>query len=298
MHNREHLVRALWTLFEPIHAVTYFAPQAREHFAAVGFPRYWDGYFAGRAAPLGAVTAAPVTALFSGFAPALVERALPAAWSVASPERVLEARSLGASQTLRDLMPDELVVADAAAALTPIANAVDTTGRPLAAANRALPDEADPYRQLWQAAATLREHRGDGHVLALVAENIAGLSTIVLRSALDLDPVAMKRGRGWTEEQWGAEEERLRERGLLTADGALSLLGAAALNRAEDLTNRLALQPWSHLDETAVCDVARLLAPVAVACGAVFPFPNPIGMPQPWDPTADPRASAIPVALV
>ncbi|TDW29588.1 SCO6745 family protein [Cryobacterium psychrophilum] len=296
MHNREHLVRALWTLFEPIHAVTYFASQAREHFAAVGLTRYWDGYFAGRAAPLGAVRAAPVTAMFSGFAPALVERALPAAWSVASVERVLEARSLGAAQTLRELVPDEGLVTDAAAALTRISDRVDTIGRPLAAANRALPEEADPYRQLWQATATLREHRGDGHVLALVCENIAGLSTIVLRSSLDLDPAAMKRGRGWTEEQWNAEVEALCERRLLTAHDAISPLGTAALNRAEGLTNRLALEPWNGLDDTAVADVARLLSPIALACGAVLPLPNPIGMPQPWDPDVEPQAAAMPVA--
>jgi len=296
MHNREHLVRALWTLFEPIHAVTYFSPQAREHFAGIGLTRYWDGYFAGRAAPLGSVTAAPVTAMFSGFAPSLVERALPAAWSIASVERVLEARSLGAAQTLRDMMPDEALVTDAASMLTRIADEVDTVGRPLAAANRALPEEADPYRQLWQTAATLREHRGDGHVLALVSEDIAGLSTIVLRSSLDLDPATMKRARGWSEEQWGACVEELRERRLLTARGAASPLGIAALNRAEALTNRLALAPWKHLDDAAVAHVARLLAPVALACGSVFPFPNPIGMPQPWDPELDPQAAAIPVA--
>lgn len=297
MHNREHLVRALWTLFEPIHAVTYFSPQAREQFADVGLTRYWDGYFAGRAAPLGPVWAAPVTAMFSGFAPALVERALPAAWSVASVERVLEARSLGAARTLRDMMPDEDLVTTAASALTRITDGVDTVGRPLAAANRALPREADPYRQLWQTTATLREHRGDGHVLALVTENIAGLPAIVLRSSLDLDPATMKRARGWSEEEWGACVEDLRERGLLTADGAPSSLGVAALNRAEALTNRLALAPWEHLDDTAVADVARVLAPIARACGSIFPYPNPIGMPQPWDPERDPQAAAIPVAL-
>src|SRR5476649_458347 len=111
MATREHLARALWTLFEPIHAVTYFSAEARDAFAAIGLPRYWDGYFAGRAAPLGAVSGAPVVAMFSGFAPMLVDRALPAAWSVASPDQLIEARYAGAVATLRKLVPDETVVA-------------------------------------------------------------------------------------------------------------------------------------------------------------------------------------------
>ena len=49
----------MWTLFEPVHAVTYFAPEARSAFEAAGLRGFWRGYFAGRAAPLGpALTAA------------------------------------------------------------------------------------------------------------------------------------------------------------------------------------------------------------------------------------------------
>ena len=96
MASREHLVRALWTLFEPIHAVSYFSPQSREAFAAVGLTRYWEGYFGGRAAPLGPVAAAPVAAIFSGFAEPFVARALPALWSCATPEQALDARIAGA----------------------------------------------------------------------------------------------------------------------------------------------------------------------------------------------------------
>ena len=103
MATREHLARALWTLFEPIHAVTYFSEQSREALAAIGLQRYWDGYFAGRSAPVGALAGPPVIAMFSGFAPFLVNRALPAAWSVVTPAQVIEARYVGAAATLRAL---------------------------------------------------------------------------------------------------------------------------------------------------------------------------------------------------
>ena len=288
-----HRSRPMWTLFEPVHAITYFSDEARAGFAAVGLKRYWDGYFAGRAAPLGAVGAAAVTAMFSGFSPALVERALPAAWAIASPEQVLDARASGAAATLRRLVPDDDVVARASEALAPIAARVETIGRPLAAANRALPNDDDPYRRLWQATATLREHRGDGHVVALVGEQIAGLSTIILRSGADLDPAAMQRARGWSDDEWMLERAALAERGLLTADGHITAAGAAAVNRAEALTNTLASPPWDALSDGELADIARALHPVAAACSPLYPFPNPIGMPPSWNPDADPEASAV-----
>ncbi|MHB1171804.1 MAG: SCO6745 family protein [Lacisediminihabitans sp.] len=298
MRTREHLARAMWTLFEPIHAVTYFSPQAREEFATVGLNRYWDGYFAGRAAPLGPVCAEPVVAIFSGFAPSLVGRALPGLWSSVSVEQALDARSLGAAAALRVIMPDEDVVAKAAAALAPVAQHVDTIGRPLSAANRVLSEESDPYRRLWQAATTLREHRGDGHVIALVSEEIAGLTTIVLRSAVDADAATMKRVRGWSEDEWDAEVEDLMTRGLLNPGNTITATGAEALNRAEHLTNRLALGPWKRMGDEDIITVARLLAPIARACGKIFPYPNPIGMTQPWNPEQDPKASAVPAVPV
>ena len=296
MAPRDHLVRGLWTLFEPVHAVTYFSDEARSAFADVGLTRYWDGYFAGRSAPLGAVTAGPVTALFSGFAPTLVGRALPAVWELASPEEVLEARAAGAASTLRRLVPDEESVARAAEALVPIAAGVETIGRPLAAANRALPTDTDAYRALWQAPATLREHRGDGHVLALVTEGIAGLTAIVLRSGLDLDTSSMKRSRGWSDEVWDAEQSDLVDRGLLDSDGLITAEGRDAIDRAERLTNRLAAEPWSALSNSRLAEVAAALSPVAEACAPIYPQPNPIGMPTPWDAVADPAGDTVPVA--
>jgi hypothetical protein len=293
MATREHLVRALWTLFEPIHAVTYFSEQSRDALAAIGLSRYWDGYFAGRSAPVGALAGPPVVAMFSGFAPFLVDRALPAVWSVVTPAQVIEARYVGAAATLRALVPDEQVVADAAAALTPLVVGLDTIGRPLAAGFAALPLEADPYRRLWQVAGTLREHRGDGHVIALVSLGIAGITTLVLRAGVDLDATSMKKARGWTDEEWDAEAQSLVGRGLLGSDRRITPAGSELLARAEELTNRLAVGPIAGLEDTAILDVARRLAPVANAVSSLLPQPNPIGMPISWDPDADPEARRI-----
>jgi hypothetical protein len=296
MATREHLARALWTLFEPIHAVTYFSEQSRDALAAIGLPRYWDGYFAGRSAPVGALAGPPVIAMFSGFAPFLVNRALPAAWSVVTPAQVIEARYVGAAATLRALVPDERIVASAAEALIPLVANLDTIGRPLAAGFAALPLEDDPYRRLWQVAGTLREHRGDGHVIALVSLGIAGLTTLVLRAGVDLDATSMKKARGWTDEEWESEAARLVERGLLGADHRVAPAGIDLLNRAEEITNRLATGPLDSLDDAALLEVARRIAPVAHAVTALMPQPNPIGMPESWDPDGDREANQIAAA--
>jgi hypothetical protein len=293
MATREHLARALWTLFEPIHAVTYFSDQSREALAAIGLQRYWDGYFAGRSAPVGALAGPPVIAMFSGFAPFLVNRAVPAAWSVVTPAQVIEARYAGASETLRALVPDAAVIEDAANALAPLAANLDTIGRPLAAGFAALPLETDPYRRLWQVAGTLREHRGDGHVIALVSLGIAGLTTLVLRAGVDLDAASMKRARGWTDEEWDAEAERLIERGLLGPDHRIAPAGVELLNRAEELTNRLATGPLAEFTDAELLAVAKNLAPIARAVTSLMPQPNPIGMPESWDPWTDPDAELV-----
>ncbi len=62
----------MWTLFEPVHVVTYFAPEARQGFEEAGLRGFWRGYFAGRAAPIGAAGAPPVIAAFFSFAPPFV----------------------------------------------------------------------------------------------------------------------------------------------------------------------------------------------------------------------------------
>ena len=98
--------RRMWTLFEPVHVVTYFAPEARQGFEEAGLRGFWRGYFAGRAAPIGAVAAPPVIAAFFSFAPPFVGRALPAVWGMVTPEQALAARTAGAVAAIRRLVAE------------------------------------------------------------------------------------------------------------------------------------------------------------------------------------------------
>ena len=97
--------RRLWTLLEPIHAVTYFSPEARAAFEAAGLRGFWRGYFAGRLAPLGAVEAPVATAVLFGFAPGMVARGVPGVWSLATPSEALDARLAGVEPVLHRLWP-------------------------------------------------------------------------------------------------------------------------------------------------------------------------------------------------
>jgi hypothetical protein len=184
MDNAARAARRMWTLFEPVHVVTYFSAEALAAFTGAGLRGFWRGYFAGRAAPLGAVGAAPVTASFFTFAPPMVARALPGVWELITPQDALAVRVAGAVAALHRLAGDrEAEVAAAADLLLRATDGLDCAGRVLAAANAALPVPGEPAARLWHAATLLREHRGDGHFAALVAAGIDGCEALVLRAA-------------------------------------------------------------------------------------------------------------------
>ncbi|HWH00319.1 MAG TPA: hypothetical protein VNV66_13565 [Pilimelia sp.] len=284
----------MWTLFEPIHVVTYFAPEALAAYPDAGLPGFWRGYFAGRAAPLGAVDAAPVAAAFFSFAPAMVARALPDVWTRISPADAVAARTRGAAAALRRLMATaaappadtaaeaaEATVAEAAEALEAAVDRLDVSGRVLAAANAALPRPADPYERLWQATTVLREHRGDGHNAALVAAGLDGVSVLAWRAANDLPRDLMQPIRGWTDAQWGAAVQRLVRDGWLAADGTPTPAGRARFAAVEEATDRAAAGPWRDAAPADVDRLVALLRPLARACFQTLPRPNPVGLPSP-----------------
>ena len=144
--------RRLWALGEPFHALTYFADESRAAGDEVGLRGFWQTYFAFRAAPLGAVGPAVVTATFYNFAPDFVARRVPGVWDVVSPTAAMEARLAGVDAAVRRVLGEEWIAspeAEEAAALTAAAClAVELPGRPLAAANRALPLPAEPHLRL------------------------------------------------------------------------------------------------------------------------------------------------------
>lgn len=277
-----HLARRMWMLVEPIHVVTYFAPEARAAADALGMRGFWMGYVAQRSAPLGDVGAAVVTAAFFGFHPDRIAGVLPDAWHLTTRADALAARMAGADAALRRLWgdTDADATAEAAELAWRAAAAADCAGRVLAAANQALPRPDAPHLALWQATTTLREHRGDGHVAALVARGVTPLGSHLIKAAAgEADPRALRLGRKFDEAAWAEGAATLRDQGVLTADGRLTDAGERLHAEIEDATDAAAAAPWRALGDAATARLADLLAPLAAAVldSGTFPQPNPVG---------------------
>lgn len=277
--------RRLWTLFEPLHAVTYFTVEARTAADAVGLRGFWMAYVAQRSAPLGAVGPEVAYAAFHGFHRLRLERALPDAWELADPERCLTARSIGAGAALHRLLGEETAhrpeIAEAAELAGAAADAADVEGRVLGAANQALPRPEEPVRALWQAMTTLREHRGDGHVAVLVASGLGPVAAHRLKEAAgELNGSTTRQARRFDEDDWAAGAAELRGRGWLDDAGRLTEAGRAGHDEIESATDRLAARPWAALGREGTDRLAELLTPLsdAVVAGHAFPPGNPVGL--------------------
>ncbi len=277
-------VRDLWRTTEPYHAVAYFAPEVVESEARLGLKGFWMGYFSGRAAPMGAVGPAVVVATFFNFAAWMVERALPDAWAIAAPAEVLQTRFEGVDQALRELLGPLAGSAElrAAAELArAAADACSIEGRPLAAAWAGVEPPDDPHLALWLALSVLREHRGDGHVAALVDEGLDGCEVHPLLVAAGGSTRPMQqRARGWDDEQWDAAVGRLVDRRWLDRDGGLTELGRARRAVVEAATDRLAAAPWASLGRARLDRFVEAMAPLhaAIAAHELIPYPNPMGL--------------------
>ncbi len=186
------LARRMWSLFEPVQAVTYFTPEAGAACTGAGVRGFWRSYLAGR------------VALLDG-----------------------------------------------------------------------------PLARLWHAATVLREHRGDGHVAALVAAGLDGCEALVLRAGLDLSREMLQPIKGWADADWERAAGRLTRRGWLAPDGRLTAAGAAAHRAVEQATDLAAARPWATLRPGQVAELLAVLVPVARICAAALPYPNPVGMPAP-----------------
>jgi hypothetical protein len=258
----EPAARRLFRLVEPIHLVTYFADEPTEALLALGLRNYWDGYFAGRAAPLGKVPAEVVHALFYNFAEGEAARHIPRVWDTVTPDAALAARERGSVSALRRILgdlADSPGLARAADLAARAATGAPTEGRVMYAALRALPVPDEPLARLWHAATLLREHRGDGHVAALVSEGIGGTEAHVLHALAEGIYPAESFGRihHLPAARLAAVMDGLRGRGLLDADGRLTDAGRETKARIESLTDELAAPPYDSLEPR---DLDRLVA--------------------------------------
>jgi hypothetical protein len=259
--------RRMFELVEPIGLIPYTAEEPNEAMFALGFTNYWDTYFAGRAAPLGMATAEVVDALFYNFAPGEVARHIPRVWRTTTPEAAIAARYEGCTRALRRILDDSVdtpAFARVAELLLKAAVSAPPEGRPMYAALRAVPVPDDLVARLFHAASLLREHRGDGHIAALMVEGVGGLEAHVLL-ALEMGMPAEKFGRihHLPTSLIAAVIDGMRSRGLIGDDGWLSEAGRAVKERVEALTDDLAAKPYESLEPEELDELMTSLGPIA-----------------------------------
>jgi hypothetical protein len=217
---------------------------------------------------LGAPGPELVSAVCYSFSPRFVAQYIPAAWHVVGSVEMLRARSRAVDRMYRALLGDRIAgpeLTEAAAIARAAAEAANTAGRPLAAANAELPWPDEPHVALWQAITILREQRGDGHVAALLTAGLDPCEALVSFAAIGAAAAETFASRGWTGEEWDAARERLTARGWLDADGQATDRCREGRDAIERCTDELAADPWRSIGADQAERLAELSMPLLVA---------------------------------
>jgi hypothetical protein len=274
------LARSAHNATNSLHSLIYFVPETEQHLTGAGLRPGRMCYFAGRAAPMGAVGGGVVTATFYNFSPGLVARSIPAAWELASPDAVISARLAAADAALTRLLgPDAIASGDMitmAALVRDAVSACSAEGRPLYAGHADLDWPVAPHLAMWHALSLLREHRGDGHICALACAGLSGIEALVTHTATGKGfiPGFARASRGWSQDEWDTAVSGLAARGLLDGQGALTPAGQALRTRVEDETDRMAEPPWQYLGDRRTEDVVRIGKAMTRAVIAAGAFPG------------------------
>lgn len=234
MRYPDPVARRFYELTEPVALVAFFSQEPADAMAALGYRGYWDGYFAGRAAPLGPVPAEVVHAAFYSFAEGEAARHIPRVWETATPEAAHQARQQGCVAALRRILGDLVEApgfARAADILATAATSAPTEGRVMYAALRTLPVP-------------------EAHVLNALASGVYPAESFGRIHHLPKARLA-------------AVMAGLRERGLVDGTGHLTDAGGATKERVESLTDVLAEAPYLALEARERDELAALLEPVA-----------------------------------
>jgi hypothetical protein len=267
------LARLTHRTAEPIHGMIYFTPHGADTYAQVGITHQRMTYFASRSAAMGPVPAETVIATFFNFSPSIIRHVIPAAWEIATPAQVLAARLEAVDRSLRQAWGDGIASPQVREAAGLARRAADRAGsrpqgRPLFAGHASLSWPDAPHLVLWHAQTLLREYRGDGHVALLLTAGLDGLGALITHAATGSIPAeALRTTRAWSEQEWAAGVERVRDQGWL-ADGpglTLSEAGQRRRQSIENHTDELAVYPYEAIGEDGCARLRELTAPLAAA---------------------------------
>lgn len=268
MRHPRAKIHRLFELVEPIAAVS-FGNRVLKAFLAHGMRNVWDGYFAGRAAPLGLVPAEVVHAAFYSFGPGEAARHIPWVWGKVTPQEAIVIRLESSAQAVRDRIGD-LAEAPGLAQTVDLATRAAVSppleGRVLYAALRTLDFPDDPVARLWHATTLLREYRGDGHNIALSVHGIGGTEAHVLSAlSLGMRPAEFGRLHHLPAEYLSVVLDGLRRRGMLDATDSFTDAGRATREQIEALTDHLAAPSYEVLSADELDELISGLEPLAAA---------------------------------
>jgi hypothetical protein len=261
------LARKAHKTLEPLHVVVYFAPEPQQRYADLGVKGTMRGYFASRSAAFGVVPLEVVVSTFFNFAPHLIADAIPSVWESTTPEAVLAARLEAVDAAYRRMLGDDVVASDemteAAALAREATTVLRVEGRPLYAAHASLPWPDEPHLQLFHAQTLLREHRGDGHIAALVLADLDPLDALItyIAHGKGQGEAMVRATRGWTDDEWAAGLVRARDKGLVDQAGAFTPAAAAQRDEIEAKTDAAAAAPYELLGEERTERLRDLVRP-------------------------------------
>ena len=192
------MARKMWRTLEPYHGLIYFAPEATAAYEALGVMGF-DGYFASRAAPMGAVPAEVVVATFFNFNPG--DRPPRHPRRVAGDHAGGAARGAarrGADRRLRraagDLLDDPVGAARRRAGPHRRRGVHRRRASALRRPRRRCPGPTSRALALWHAITLLREFRGDGHIACLVEAGLDGIDALVVPRRVGRGPACRAPG--------------------------------------------------------------------------------------------------------
>ncbi|MBU2667913.1 MarR family transcriptional regulator [Actinoplanes bogorensis] len=214
-----------------------------------------------------------VHAAFYSFAEGEAARHIPSAWATIPPEESIAARLRGSAASVRRIVGDPPGLTRAADLLTKAATSAPTNGRMMYAGMRTLDIPSDPVARLWHSATMLREHRGDGHIAALVGAGIGGTEAHVISALAHGIYPAESFGRihHLPKKRLAEVMTGLRDRGLIDADGRFTDAGRELRQSIEDLTDELAAPPYEALTAAELDELIAELEPITaklVAAGS------------------------------
>lgn len=283
--------RAVWAAAEPFTLWAYFGQRLVPALDVPGLD-YFGTYLVVRAAPLGMADPAVAVSCFRSLPAEPIHEHLERAWRMVTPGQVDQLAHRAIAEACEEQFgggPASASILEVSAVLDVLVEGLDTSGRPLSAANQAVSLPEAPWPRLWRRLNTLREYRGEGHTAALVLSGLDLVETEVLMAAwagAQIDVLRLKATRAIGEEAWRAARDRLHARGILEAGGAITDVGRRFRRDLEDRTDAAAAHPWAGADPSDVELVWKFCREVSdrlVQAGQMAAV-TPVGAPWPPPP--------------